>query len=398
MVTIIKYNSNQLLDYLMKRFDNFDNNPYFQYQMKIAIYLFFTDKYEASENMNFHLKPFVCTLFCKYFKYIKDQMYYFKYMISSNNVYVNSISSLQSPYSNNIEKMESIEKIIKFMKPYDCKNIKSPVSVFIYYLISKIKNFENRKKTVAEILKNTIFSNLLFHTSSLQMKINNLQLFSEMNFENIEKTKEILIEQSAHLKKYKYKIDDMIDLNNEYSMILKNEKKYNFQKEYCKKTILLDVDLMKLKLDEDVIGHIKSFIEPEFLEKFRISLIKKRYFKNPRKKISELLKSFSVHQLLNICKNNLFLLYKSKEISEDDYLNSEISRTNDSVFMNDAFIDSLDECHNLFDTDILQEKNKKRLIEKIIKNKHILEYYEFQKELFILNQIIQKRRRNEGEL
>jgi hypothetical protein len=203
----------------------------------------------------------------------------------------------------------------------------------------------------------------------------------------IESHKILLNEHANVLFKYTNESDKLRNANIQLSFSLKNEKKYKYQKEYCKRTILLNIDLMKTKLNGDVISYIKTFLNPIFLENIRKSSIQKKHFKFPQEKMSDLLYTFSLKQILKICKNNLFLLYNSIKIEEDHFLNDNEDNmlTNDYIFMN--YFENMD-CHSLFDSNILLIRNKKKIIKKIISNHRFVHYYEFQKEIFILHKII----------
>ena len=426
MVSILHHNARELLQYLIITFNNFENNLYLKYQLKTIIFLYFTDKYEASVNQYYYKNPSICILFCKYVKYLKHQMFCFTHMISANKeiVYIDTTNiplqlsftekrflfetvktkkNMEEIYQQNKQKEKSyitndsqiprtflkkevISKIIiDFMKPYN--NLKTPVSIIINELILDTLKYEKEKKASIQLINNNELSQLLFQLSLLQTKIFNFQLSSNPTLQMVESHKKLLNEHANILFKYTIENDKLINTNIQLSFSIKNEKKYKYQKEYCKRTILLNIDLMKTILNEDVISYIKTFINPIFLENIRKSLIQKKHFRYPQEKMFRLLYSFSVKQLYNICKNNLFLLYNSIKIEEDTFLNDNEDNilTNDYIFMN--YFENMD-CHALFDSNILSVNNKKKIIKKIISNHRFLHYYEFQKEVFILNKII----------
>jgi hypothetical protein len=422
MVSILHHNARELLQYLINTFNNFENSLYLKYQLKTMIYLYFTDKQEASVDQYYYKNPFLCTLFCKYVKYLKHQMFCFKHIISANKeiIYIDTTNVLPPPLSftekkflfetkkkpsayqksyitnNNCPisiptpktflKKEEISKIIiDFMKPYN--NLKNPVSIVINELILDTIKYEKEKKTSIKNINNNELSQLLFQMSLLQSKIHNFQLCSNPTLQMIESHKILLNEHANVLFKYTNESDKLRNVNIQLSFSLKNEKKYKYQKEYCKRTILLNIDLMKTKLNGDVISYIKTFLNPIFLENIRKSSIQKKHFKFPQEKMSDLLYTFSLKQILKICKNNLFLLYNSIKIEEDHFLNDNEDNmlTNDYIFMN--YFENMD-CHPLFDSNILLIRNKKKIIKKIISNHRFVHYYEFQREIFILHKII----------
>ena len=374
MESILQFNSRVLLENIMKMENEVANNQFFRYQVKTMIYLYFTDKYEASINNDYHKFPEVLILFDKHVKYLKHHMFGLKNLISCNNEHVYIDSSFSKKTRN-----KSVRTIVEFMKPYE--NFKNPVSIYINDLILNTIKFEKDKTSNIQSINKNELSTLLFELSLIQSRIFNTQLSFSPTIDKMEEQRQLFSQQSSILFKYTNEFSKIINSNKQVSFSVINEKKYKYQKDYCKKTILLNIDLMKSVLNEDTIIYIKTFIDPKFLENIRKSSIQKKYFKYTQMNMFDLLHSFSLKQIQKICKHNLFLLYNSTKIEK----RSSIWAFDHS---NDIDYYEMEDCHDLCDTEILLMNNKKKIIKTIISDIRLINYYEFQREIFILNRLI----------
>jgi hypothetical protein len=156
------------------------------------------------------------------------------------------------------------------------------------------------------------------------------------------------------------------------------EKHYYFQREYCKKTVLLSVNTLKQTLNEDTMNYIKSFIDPTFLENIRRHAIKEKHYAFPRQKVSDLLNKLTVKQLHRLCESNIPLMYDLTQFPEDD----EINAIRESVPFMGHFM--LAACHPIYSSYITSINKKKRIIGHILENIATINNFEFQRELFFL--------------
>jgi hypothetical protein len=413
MTTIINNNANNILFMLMKLFPRINNNQFFKNQIKMMIYLYLTDTPASFSNPYFFIDLNYTTVLIKYARFIETQMTYFHDSISENKeyLYLNTLNSNSSPdfskkkftfctspkktqkkpiisfhhrLDNNYTK--NVLFIKQFMKPYT--NFTSPVSIKIFDITVKINEFQQNIERCKAITKQNSFSDTLFHISVLQQNILKNTITSNPATEDVDKQIKIMTELNKYVLNYTNELNKQKETHLYLSSSLKKEKQFKALKEYCQRTILLNVDKMVSTLNQDVLNHIKSFIKPLFLENIRRGCIREKYFAFPRQKVNDILTNMTVNQLHMLCKSNLSLLYDMNEFNEETNLNQI---TDVALFM--QYYQNYD-AHSIFDTYILQINKKKKIIRKILENNDIVNYYEFQRDLFILNKIFAQRRRN----
>jgi hypothetical protein len=413
MTSIINNNANEILSLLMKLFPKINSKQMFKNQLKMIIYLYLSDTPTSYSNPTFYLEPEYITVLIKYARYIETHLTYFHYSVYENkeSIRVNTINSEKKPvdfcqinfsiskkekhkkralylndmtsYISNYEKISFVEE---FMEPYT--NYCSPVSIKLFNTIIEVNNFEENLKRYRKISKNDSFSKTLFNISIIQGRILKNVIPSNPTTTNIDKQLVLFDELNKHVITYTNELHRQKENHLYLSCSMKKENHYKSLKKYCQRTILLDVNKMISTLNPDVLTHIKSFINPLFLENIRRSCIREKHFLFPRQKINDILDSMSVNQIHMFCKNNLSLVYDMDSFSTETALN-QIS--DDALFMQYYQIRN---SHLSFDSDILFINKKKKIIKRILENTSTINYYEFQRDLFILNKIFYDRRRN----
>jgi hypothetical protein len=218
-----------------------------------------------------------------------------------------------------------------------------------------------------DILKNKISSNPTL--SRVEMDIFTLQNLT-MELFNYSNELDMLYNAYSHLK-----------------LFTKYEKRNQYDKEYCRKTVLLDVERITATLNADVIQHIKSFIQPDMLEKIRIAGIKDKYFAHPRLKVNHLLNSMTVEQIHNLCKNKLYILYDMVGFETDGHINAMPTNVPFMLYLENRDI------HDLYDSDVLKLSRKNAVIRQIITDDITLNYFEFQRDLYIVSKMLNEQRR-----
>ena len=293
--------------------------------------------------------------------------------------------------SNNNEYNDDVIRV--FMKPYT--NFENPISKKIYELMIDIKSFELVKEyNIKKIQKNNL-SLRIFNISILQNKLFNYQTINiaQPNLDTIYDNLKSLETLKEELFKYTNDINMLYDNYCEMTYYIKqNENHYKYKKEYCKKTILLDVNRMIKTLSTDIIKNIKSFIDPDFLEKIRISGIKYKYFAFPRQKMNDLLNNLSVNQLHLLLDNNLYTLYNLQGYEYDDDINS-ISDSVDFISHYEVF-----SCHPFYDRNARKMSKKKRIIKSILNDERLINYYDFQRDLYFINKWCNNNRKYEKNI
>ena len=433
MTTIINYNATELLEHILSLFPKINANQFLKNQIKMIIYLYLSDIPESSTDPLFYENPVFKTNLIKYARFFEYQYNYFQFSINENRDYLtisvdaepspihepkSSFSiissthpSLQKETKETKEKKEKRKKPVilshhrsdyiyynnnreftkQFMKPYT--GFTSTVSIKIFDMMVKVDKFEQERDRYIKQANKINLAETLFHISVIQGDILKNSISSNPTKELVETKQTLLNELIGYVNTYTnelYRCTEVIRHVNA-CMEDKTVASYKWQKDYCQRTVLLNVDKIISTLNKDVIGYIKSFIEPRFLENIRRSCISERHFPYPRQRINDILNNLTVQQLRLLCENNLWLMYDLNEFKNDTSLNQI---TDNVLFMNYY---SHHNPHLMFDTDILTIYKKKKIIREImeiITNNGLVQYYVFQREMFILNKHILIRRRS----
>lgn len=368
MTNILRDNANKLFNIIMNNNKNIlSTNQYLKNKIKVFIYLHLTDNLiESSTNPLYHNEPFVKSLFDRVVKYVITEMNSFSNLVDDINeiTYIKNYDSQDDKDKNDdgngnlfknkrsfnkhkyrISNDECDDDLIReFMKP--CTNFENPISKKIYGSIIDVKTFELVKECNVKKIQKNKSSLRMFNISMLQNKLFNCQNINiaSPNMDVICDNLKSLETLKEELFKYTNDINMLYDNYSEMTYYVKhNENHYKHKKEYCKKTILLDVNRMIKTLNADIIKNIKSFVDPDFLEKIRISGIKYKYFAFPRQKMNDLLNNLTVNQLHSLLHNNLYTFYNLQGYEYDDDINS-ISDTVDFISHYDVFT-----CHPFYD-------------------------------------------------
>jgi hypothetical protein len=431
MTTIIQHNATELLNYLLSLFSRINSSQFLKNQIKMIIYLYLTDTPEASTNPLFYNNSTVKTNLIRYSQYLDAQYNYFQYSINGNRDYLtitveavptqpapaaapDLYTTLKTSLLQQKEKKEKKEKrrtpvilshhradytyynqnkdfVKEFMKPFT--GFTALVSIKIFDMMVKVDTFEQEREKYINQAKKINLADTLFHISVIQSSISKNQLTTNPTKESVKQQQELLAELTGYLNTYTNELNKCSDVFRHISSCLEDKKElgYKWQKQYCQRTVLLNVNKMVLTLNEDIINYIKSFIEPEFLENVRRSCITDRYFPFARQRVNDLLNNMSVQQLHLLCKNNLWMLYDLNEFKHDTSLNE----INDIVLFINYYHNH--NSHMIFDTDVLSINKKKKIIREIMEtvtSSGLVNYYGFQRELYFVNKRILACRRS----
>jgi len=422
MTTILNYNASELLEYLTSTFSKINTNQFLKNQLKMIIYLYLTDIPQSSTDTLFHTSPKSKAILIKYAQFLEYQYSYIQFSINENREYLTISVEEPTPTPQSIfgftttppvlnsEKKEKRKRPVilshhrsdyiyynnnkqftkQFMKPYT--GFTSIVSIKIFDMMVNIDKFEQQRERYINQSKKINLAETLFHISVIQGDILKSTITSNPTKESVESKQTLLNELSSYVTIYTNELNRCNEVFRHVNAYLDDKKmaSYKWQKDYCQRTVLLNVDKMLSKLNGDVMKYIKSFIEPSFLENIRRSCISERHFIFPKQKINDILNNMSLQQLRLYCENNLWLLYDLNEFKHDTSLNQI---TDTVVFMNYYHNHNP---HLMFDTDILAIPKKKRIIREIldiITNTGLVYYYGFQREMYVINKEILKLRR-----
>jgi hypothetical protein len=402
MNTIIIQNANEILSLLMNLFPKINGNQFFKNQIKMMIYLYLTDVPESISDPLFYSDSRCTKALIKYARFIETQMTCYEHSINENNecIFLNNTNDdIVLDFCNtsfSTVKPKKQKKIIilhdrtnftnyedktsfatQFMKPH--RNFSGPVSIKIFDTMVKINIFEEDMLKYKNIVKDTSFSNSLFHISMIQNNILRHPLSNNPTITDVDKHTQLISDLNKQLFIYNNDLHRQKDAHLHLSSSLKNQKHFEFLKHYCQNTVLLDLHKMVSVLNDDILNYIKSFIHPSFLENIRRYSIRNKYFLFPRQTIWNFLNKLSVKHIKLLCCNHLSLLYNLNSFYGHDNLN-QIS--DHSLFMNYYH---LQDSHLLFDSNILHRRSKKKIIKFIINNNDIIHSFDFLRDSFFIH-------------
>jgi hypothetical protein len=288
-------------------------------------------------------------------------------------------NQLSGNYSINIT--NHLEYVYEFLQPFTI-NENTQISEFIYNKVLKLIEINNNNSKHITRFNNTVITNTLFNIHLEETNIiKSYPITTNTNAINLQENLNSIKTIQKAIAVLKIDLDNL--QNNTENILLnkKNENKYKYELDYCKKTMLLNVDKLKNTLNNDVISYIKSFLDPEFLETVRISAIRNFRFSNPKKQVKCILKKMTTTQLIHFCKNKLYLLYDLEDFPDN------LNIFNIPNTMNIHMHFDAHDVHTLFDTNILYRR-KKYIIKNILKKINVINYFPFQKELYFIDKFI----------
>lgn len=336
---------------------------------------------------------------------------------------------MKDPEIFNTNRLEIIKRL-KIMRGY----IKHKVNYrYDYMKYREVKNVDK------EILKETLYKNVL--VTSERTKYNDFDIFSKSlerkkiinetykeitNIYKVEKEIEELKKENRLISisneiemigmqnvkinkisknniidiKYKAKESDNLYRNcinmlkktekikNNYEKILyykMNEDGREIKRNHCKNTIILNVELIVKRLNKDIINIIRSFVGEEIIENMRILDIQKKYFKNPKEALKVMLYKWKREHLYNYIKNHYYMMFSF------DNIESNIFEYNRGDFMEYYYFREIEELYYIDSVPLLNNNDNnlnERYINDVLNINNIAEYYDFQKEVFIISKII----------
>ena len=399
--------------------------------MRIIIYLAFIDSYELYKS---NRQEFINKL-KKTKKYFHYNFFYLFNEIKPNvpPLYIDYRMVNRFLEGSLPVKSTTVQTLPPFLKEF-IPSIKSPqrrlISTFMY---EKIKKFEvlqmNKTKNMKKINDSTLHSTLkeivnenhefLYDIEKRNKMINIFNFTEQLNHV----PKPVFLDESSlsfsysfHLpsigsiennQSHKDRIKNEVDmLNNNIKMtndivtsindlksnyhqlniaykLLLNEKKNEIsniiEKNHCRETILLDVDLLTTYLNEDIINYIKEFVGKKFIKNTRQLLIQQRYDLCNKENIKKMLYTWDLPDLLKFEDNYLYLKYNLKTFHEMDLY--EYCLDDFLLYYNDITIgDMFSGDGTLYD--LVQTKMK--TINRILSIVRISNYYIFQRNVWII--------------
>jgi hypothetical protein len=150
------------------------------------------------------------------------------------------------------------------------------------------------------------------------------------------------------------------------------------EKSFCKRTVLLDVDLLVSTLNDDIIKYIKEFVGNKLIKDARILLIQNKYSLSSREKIEKMLYKWPLVSLLKFERNCVYLKYDVESFTELDIY----EYTSDDFLL---YYNELGICDTFINYAIYsRHQNKMKTINRILTNIRVRNYFHFQKNIWIL--------------
>jgi hypothetical protein len=265
-------------------------------------------------------------------------------IIHNNNILLNDVKKnkvkINLPSHEKNDHVYEFEKQVNIIEPCTGENSTSTVFSFDEYINSQ----EICSNEMSELKQNIEIGN------NMLSKLHRLRLNTE-SF--IESSKQIMYEKKQELKTI-------------------------MEKKFCKRTILLNVDLLVSTVNDDIINHIRCFVGNKFIKDTRKSLIQQKYSLCSRETLERILYKWTLNNLLKFENNYMYLKYDIESFDESifyDYREQDFL-----LYYNDNYI-----C-DLFVNRELQSQNQTKMavINRLLTSVRVINYYHFQKNIWLL--------------
>lgn len=260
------------------------------------------------------------------------------------------------------------------------------VSNLIYdriYHITTRDNFQRKQLQILKELndKNTI-KQCIRDNERLLKYIDNTNCFSyqPLHVQSTEKnnSRPNYIVTDISLTSYFALLKENTDkIYNIYNSIIESQQKENqiqLEKDYCRNTVLLDVDKLVKTLNTDVINIIRGFVGKDIIENVRVQSIQEKYFKRPKQTIEYMLSMWGNRRLKQFERNTPYLRYKieMKNVYETPIYN----------YIHDDFL------HYFYNEKIyktFQKSKNEHVINRLLGTERVVDFYGFQRDVWILH-------------
>lgn len=365
----IIYSNRQYITDLFNEITSDDDTFIEKQYYKIVIYLIFINDHYIF----FHNKPQIVKIM-KIMKKIID------YKLS---YYFNGKYEINLP----IESMKIDKHVLDTILHSNTFISKEQTNIQISnFLYKKMLNIYNTEKENIKLQndKNSI-NNISNQLEMIQNQFSNFNKISQNNIEDLQyivKEIEIFKKNISNLCVTTYNVKD------NFQKIYINKSKENNRelcRQYCRNTILLNIDLMIQTLTPDIIRLIRSFVGEDMIENIRITSVRMKYFYKSKETICNMLLKWKREHLLNYIKDHYYMIFSFDKI---DDLGSSIYNYDGEDYMEHFYchiynyLYIIDNSH--FPCSTLYYINS-------IVNCTISEYYNFQKDVFIISNILQQK-------
>jgi uncharacterized protein YoxC len=381
---LIEFNRQSIIELLNEV--TFDDDPYIVKQyFKLIIFL----AYMKNQDLFQFNKPELIKKINIMRNFIKFKLFYF------NNYYVDYshvksvdktiLNTLSTSFTNSQTNKNSTiyNDFDLFSKSLFSNNKNSSrISCNLY---NKILTIYNTEKNIEEV-KNIIHKiNLSTQLDIIGVQYSKLNKKPQSNINDLNyKVKEIdnfqknIVDILKKTEKLKYNYEKLQNYKS-------TEKKREYERQFCKNTLLLNVDLMKKRLNSDIINNIRSFVGEDILEEIRIGDIQGKYFKKPREILKNMLNGWKRKHLCNYIKDHYYMMFSF------DGVQSSVYDYDGEDFMEYFYFHEIEELYYMKSLPITNViDSKKNYINDILNTNNIAYYYNFQKDIYILSKILKQ--------
>lgn len=380
----MQQNNDLLLDIFYKILHLNDHHIVKQF-IRIFMYLYFIDinkKKNTSDNIYIQL--------CKLKQYLYFKLYYIYNPFRENTPQIYDDENIMDSFMQNLEYATMPAVIFgqktrsastsKLMNKYLVSNV---IYNKIFNLTTK-NNFQRKQTQILEEYTNTnIIKQCIQDNNKLLKYIEKTNCFFiqpaitdvRENYNDILKRQidtSVLLSKNVNvLKENTEKIQDI------YNLMFETKQKENqlqLEKDYCRNTVLLNVDMLVQRLNVDVINIIQDFVGKDLLDNLRIHLIQTKYFKKPKKKIETMLSMWGNKRLKRFEKNTPYLRYK---IDTTNIFNMPIYN-----YIQDDFL------FYFYDEKIygsFQKRKSEHILNRLLNTERVVDFYGFQRDVWILH-------------
>jgi hypothetical protein len=338
------------------------------YYNKLVLYLIFINDHYIF----FHNKPQIV-------KIMKIMKKFIDYKLTYNGIYETNLPIESKKINKNV--LDTILHSNTFISK-EQSNIQ--ISNFLYEKMLNIYNTEKQNIKLQNDDKDSI-NNISNQLEIIQNHISNISKISQNNIEDLQ----YIVKE---IDNFKNNISNLYTttckIKENFQKIYVNKSKENNRelcRQYCRNTILLDVDLMIQTLRPDIIRLIRSFVGEEMLENIRITCVRMKYFYKSKETICNMLLKWKKKHLLNYIKDHYYMIFSF------DNLGSSISNYDEENYY--YMIHFYYHIHNYLY--IIKNSDfpcsTRYYINSIVNNNKISEYYNFQKDVFIISNILQQK-------
>lgn len=343
--------------------DTFYEKPY----CKLVMYLSFMNDYHTFVND----KPLLMKKMKIMKKFIK-----FKACHDFNGRYETNLPVESRQIDENVLHASFISKELTV-----CHDVDAPLKISKCVYKKMLDIYDAEKQNIALQNNKKHMNNISNQFEMIQNQFSNFNKTSQNNIEDSQN----IVKEIANFKNNVYHLYmttcNVMDNFKQLCINKSKEKDRELCRQYCRNTILLNVDLMIQTLTPDVMNLIRSFVGEDMLENIRIAGVRMKYFHNSKETICNMLLKWKRKHLSNYIKEHYFMTFSL------DHMSSSVRNYDGDDYMEHFHVYVNNSSHITNNSNF--PCSARQYVESIVKY-DISEYYHFQKDVFIISNILQQ--------